>query len=246
MKPKISYVVCAVQRSGSSLLCEALKNTGLAGVPEEYFLYHENDGNWEDGEWAKRYDVKTRQGFLDLVLEKGSSENGVFGTKLMWNYFPRVLQAFAELPDHQSLTPFSLMAAMLGDPQYIWIVRRDKVRQAVSWAIAAQSGLYASWHGSIEDHLDKLAFDFDFISGLRRLIHEGENGWQDYFDSTNVIPYKVYYEDFIEDYEGAALEILDFLGVEYPYDLQFSERTLERQATRINDQWVEKYRKLDR
>jgi LPS sulfotransferase NodH len=38
MKPHISYVICAVQRSGSFLLCEALENTGLAGNPEEYFL----------------------------------------------------------------------------------------------------------------------------------------------------------------------------------------------------------------
>src|SRR6267142_4337583 len=32
-----SYLVCATPRSGSTLLCEALSNTGLAGRPEEYF-----------------------------------------------------------------------------------------------------------------------------------------------------------------------------------------------------------------
>ena len=32
-----SYLICATQRSGSYLLCEALKNTGIAGKPEEYF-----------------------------------------------------------------------------------------------------------------------------------------------------------------------------------------------------------------
>ena len=33
----ISYLVCATQRSGSTLLCELLKGTEVAGVPDEYF-----------------------------------------------------------------------------------------------------------------------------------------------------------------------------------------------------------------
>ena len=37
MRPHSSYIVCATQRSGSTLLCEILKNTYLAGYPEEYF-----------------------------------------------------------------------------------------------------------------------------------------------------------------------------------------------------------------
>ncbi|HKF37998.1 MAG TPA: Stf0 family sulfotransferase, partial [Ktedonobacteraceae bacterium] len=32
-----SYLTCATPRSGSTLLCEALSNTGLAGYPKEYF-----------------------------------------------------------------------------------------------------------------------------------------------------------------------------------------------------------------
>jgi LPS sulfotransferase NodH len=31
MQPHISYLICATNRSGSFLLCEALKNTSLAG-----------------------------------------------------------------------------------------------------------------------------------------------------------------------------------------------------------------------
>src|SRR5919204_6001172 len=35
--PSRSYLICATPRSGSTLLCEALKSTGVAGVPDEYF-----------------------------------------------------------------------------------------------------------------------------------------------------------------------------------------------------------------
>ena len=37
MPPLRSYLVCATPRSGSTLLCHLLSQTGLAGRPEEYF-----------------------------------------------------------------------------------------------------------------------------------------------------------------------------------------------------------------
>src|SRR3712207_7978474 len=37
MVPKRSYLVCATPRSGSTLLCHLLEQTGVAGRPEEYF-----------------------------------------------------------------------------------------------------------------------------------------------------------------------------------------------------------------
>jgi LPS sulfotransferase NodH len=53
MRPHTSYLVCATPRSGSFLLCEALKNTALAGQPEEYF--------WRDDEpaWKERWGYQT-------------------------------------------------------------------------------------------------------------------------------------------------------------------------------------------
>jgi trehalose 2-sulfotransferase len=36
--PKVSYLVCASQRSGTELLCRCLAATGVAGCPQEYFL----------------------------------------------------------------------------------------------------------------------------------------------------------------------------------------------------------------
>ena len=37
MMPDRSYLVCATPRSGSTLVCQALRETGVAGRPEEYF-----------------------------------------------------------------------------------------------------------------------------------------------------------------------------------------------------------------
>lgn len=44
MEPGLSYLICATPRSGSTLLCEALTNTGIAGRPEEHFQMLEKTG----------------------------------------------------------------------------------------------------------------------------------------------------------------------------------------------------------
>ncbi len=118
MKPHTSYVICAVQRSGSFLLCEALKNTSLAGFPEEYFL---NGEGWEDGEWARKNGVTTRSDYLRLVFDTGTSPNGVFGTKIMWNYFPLVLERLKELPEYRGWNAPQLMVDLFPNLHYIWI-----------------------------------------------------------------------------------------------------------------------------
>ena len=238
MKPQISYVICAVQRSGSFLLCEALKNTGLAGFPEEYFLRGEG---WEDNEWARQHGVSSRRDYLDLVFEQGTSSNGVFGTKIMWNDFHRMLKSLQQLAEYKDLAPPELMASLFPKVHYIWIVRRDKVRQAVSWAKAGQTDVYAWTKG--ENPLPKREpfFDFEFIDRLHQLIVEGEAGWQSFFEACGVQPFRVEYEELVEAYESTALRILDYLNIPYPRNLVFGERKLQKQADDLSEAWVQRY-----
>lgn len=238
MEPKLCYVICAIQRSGSFLLCEALKNTGLAGVPEEYFLPEEG---WENGVWALQNGVRSRRDYLRLVFEKGTTPNGVFGTKVMWNYFPTMRRKLHELPEYKGRRPCQLMSTLFPNLHYIWIVRRDKVRQAVSWAKAAQTNVYA-WHtGETPAVAQEPTFDFTFIDNLHRLVLEGEAGWQNFFDRCGVQPFRVVYEDLVEAYEQTALDILEHLNIPHPENVVFRERRLQKQSDALNDAWVEMY-----
>ena len=238
MRPQISYVICAVQRSGSFLLCEALKNTGLAGFPEQYFLHGEG---WEDNEWARQHGVISRRDYLNLVFEQGTSSNRVFGTKIMWNDFHKMLKSLQQLTEHKDLDAPELMASLFPNIHYIWIVRRDKIRQAVSWAKAGQTDVHAWPKGETPVSKREPAFDFEFIDLLYSLIVEGEAGWQSFFEACEVQPFKVEYEELVEAYEPTAIRILDYLIVSYPKNLVFGERSLQKQADALNEEWVQKY-----
>jgi LPS sulfotransferase NodH len=88
VKPSTSYLVCASQRSGTTLLCRALADTGVAGRPDEYFLAvderdHPEWRGWEHGPFGRAHQARDREHYLDIVSDLGSTPNGVFGAKLM-------------------------------------------------------------------------------------------------------------------------------------------------------------------
>src|SRR5436305_8087316 len=140
--PERSYVVCGTQRSGTTLLCWALGDTGVLGHPGEYFI----DGDpssfppgwtfWEDGPIAQEHGVTSRQEFVELVYRLGTTDNGVFGVKLMWNNLPWVARRLQALPQFQGLDLADLLTAVFPRLHVVQVVRRDRVAQAISWAKA--------------------------------------------------------------------------------------------------------------
>ena len=180
------------------------------------------------------------------VLVRGSTPNDVFGLKLMWNYFGDVVTRLRELPGCEGLEPHEVLPAVFPAMRYVWIMRTNKVRQAVSWAIAAQTNIYAAFQLEERDVAREPAFDFRLIDNLHGLVLKGEAGWKRYFESAGVEPLLVEYEKLAADYEGTALAVLRHIGVEPPDPLFTGEPRMSRQATALNDEWVHRYMEMKR
>ncbi|MFT4086616.1 MAG: Stf0 family sulfotransferase, partial [Gordonia sp. (in: high G+C Gram-positive bacteria)] len=61
-----SYLVCASQRSGSTLLVESLAATGVAGRPREFFQYFASSSlSPQPREWFAGVDDPDLLGLLD-------------------------------------------------------------------------------------------------------------------------------------------------------------------------------------
>jgi LPS sulfotransferase NodH len=236
-----SYWVCATTRSGSSLLCEALRNTGLAGNPEEYF--HKDD---ESG-WFQRFGAATFAEYLPALFAQTSTPNGVFGAKktMGGGYFAHFVANLRKLPQARAeMSVPELVHTAFPDLRYIWITRRNKVRQAVSWWKAVQTDQWAKFSGDSPPPDQVLEFKFDAIDHLVQEAVMREASWQEYFAACDVKPYVVVYEDFVGAYEETARAILDFLAITAPDGLVFGERRLQKQADSLSDEWVRRYRDL--
>ena len=73
-----SYIICSIGRSGSTLLASTFGNLGNCGNPEEYF--HENRVQ----NLMENNDVSGFRNYLEEILGKGVTDNGVFGMKMHW------------------------------------------------------------------------------------------------------------------------------------------------------------------
>ena len=113
------------------MLSWALADTDVLGRPGEYFL----DGDpsqfapgwtfWEDGPLAKEHGVSDRRRYLELVYRVGTTPNGVFGLKLMWNNLPWVTERFNALPEFAGTSVAEWFPLVFPDLRPVHIVRRD-------------------------------------------------------------------------------------------------------------------------
>jgi LPS sulfotransferase NodH len=75
MQPHQSFRIWFTQRSGSTLLCQGLTDTGWRANPESFF-------NLPVGETLQdKYGVHSYPDFREKLWELGTSPNGVFGIK---------------------------------------------------------------------------------------------------------------------------------------------------------------------
>lgn len=166
MRPTCSYLICATPRSGSTLLCEALTNTGVAGYPKEYFEALKTTGlpmrpkdyfttlnnptftelleDFSQNHHASAISTLVKQldyaDYLAHVLQDGTTANGVFGAKVMWGYLGDFISNLRAIPAYKELSVPGLFSTAFPNLHYIRIMRKDKVSQAVSLWKAIQTG----------------------------------------------------------------------------------------------------------
>ncbi len=264
MRPHTSYLVCATQRSGSTLLCELLKNTHLVGYPEEYFDALRSTGvpqrpleyftGVTDEALMKIFQGRTHpdeeqrqpppsisfESYVDTIFEKCTTTNGVFGTKVMWNYFPDFVSKLRDIPRYHDLPTSAILATLFPNLHYIFVTRRDKLGQAISlwkglqtWTWRAEDGEKKTSH--------ELIFHFGAIDHLVRVLENNEQRWQRFFAHYRIRPLHILFEDLIISKEETAREVLRFIGISIPPDAELASPYMQRQADELTAAWIQQY-----
>jgi len=239
MQPHTSYLVCGTPRSGSSLLCEALTNTGIAGRPEEYF----QPAN--EIIWKERWGTSTCAEYLSRAIAQCTTPNGVFGVKMMWGYFDHFLHTVHQMPDYKKrkMPVHSMLQAIFPNLHYIWIKRRDTVRQAVSQAKAIQTKQWVV-RGENSRPARKPEFSFMQIDFMVQEIQVHNAAWRRFFTEHHIQPLVIVYEDFVSRYEETVREALQHLGLPGTEALAVAPVSMKKQADEQSEQWVQHYLRL--
>lgn len=232
-----SYVIASVQRSGTHLLCTLLRSTGVAGLPAEHFLAKPGE-TWE-GRWRS----PSRLAYVERVLRENTTPNGVFGTIIMWSYFERMRGMLREISKFEHLDGAELLRTVLHEPKYIWLRRRNRVEQAVSWAIASQTGVWAKKKGEKPQARGVPRFDFKVIDEWCKRIAEHDAAWANYFRENEIEPLTLFYEDVVANNRAAVERVLEFLRVPLPAGMEIVSSGLEKQANKLSARWTAAYLK---
>jgi trehalose 2-sulfotransferase len=263
--PERAYVVCSTQRSGSTYLCSLLAGTGVAGNPQEFFeamaetgvppqprfflaglpragVEVRDDRRATDGpEYSDLTVVDGWRQHLERTYRLGTTDNGVFSTKLMWNQLPEMQWHASALPQLAGLEGLALLEALFGRPSYVWVRRRDTVRQAISLWRALQSGAWRRERPSDDTGTTQLRYSFDAIEHLRRRMDTDDRSWGRFFAASGIDPLELNYEDDVSPDPGRAVRrVLSHVGVELPAQWQPSTSLL-RQSDDLNDVWRAAY-----
>ena len=239
-----TYIICATPRSGSHLLAEALQVTGLAGTPDEYFITNrQGQLQNEQGNIAELYGKKSLEAFHQLVLSLGSTPNGAFGIIFQWDYLHHIFRNFRSLPQYANLDNKALLDALFNNPKYIWLQRRDKLGQAISWIKAQQTGVWRIEGARRKNQQEKpeLRYDYFLIEQNIKRFENAEKAWATFFQTNQIEPFEVVYEDLAKNFEQTSFALLDFLNIDHPETIHFKERKLKKQADTINEEWTKTF-----
>jgi LPS sulfotransferase NodH len=236
--PRRCYVVCTIPRSGSNLLTDGLRDTRRAGMPKQFFL-----PKTESGYAAElRIDpVADYAAYVRAIVNTKITRNEVFGFKLMSWYLDDFLARLREARGFGNSTTSDLELLRSAFPRlcFLRIVRRHKLRQALSTARALQTGLWKVQKG--KSILREPEFDPDLIEQSLREAERQERIWDDFFRRIGIEPLKVEYEKLCQEYERTIRVVLNFLRIKLPANALIGPPATTRQADEISRVWEERF-----
>jgi len=216
------YVVCATPRSGSNFLCQLLASTGALGVPREYFNVV-GRRKYDDPDYPEDALDQLRQ-----VLVTGATANGVYGVKIHpFQLAPLAgrIDVFADLPNAKAL----------------WIRRRDRLGQALSWARAQQTGQHRA-----DDPVEgEATYAPEPIERCRTLLEDQDTFWAERLASGGVPTLELFYEDLAEAPQAQVDRVAAFVGVPGPLRVDPAAVTVRVQRDAVTEEWRAKPRSTD-
>lgn len=197
LDPKLTYIIAITPRSGSSYLCDLIKQTHMLGSPDE-FLNQKFIPSI-----LKKVPATNADDYLKNIFKKFQSENGVSGLKVSWFQFNNFYNTLKE-------------PAVFKQFKFIYLMRRDLYLQSVSLYKATESGVF---HTNVEHgeeaklKLNNLEYNYVKLEEWYKHIIAQESGWRHFFLSSNIIPLCITYEEIEENIDEAINRIFNYLNI---------------------------------
>jgi len=189
-----SVLLASTFRSGSTYVAELLRHNGIVGMSLEKF-----NTIWKT---VHASDSAFRKAIEEIAA---TQQDGLFAAKIMWPHRSDLARAM-----RLERTDSAVLADSFPAAKWLWVKRRDKVRQAISFWRARQSGRWHVFDGSEEPRLN---YDYDEIRECYREMVTHDVAWEDFFAEAGIVPHVIEYENFSTNLVVQLRKVLRFLDV---------------------------------
>ncbi len=230
-KPTVSYGILTLPRSGSTFLCHLLTATEVAGYPIEHLRV--------PAFTLAKYCNFDHIRLLRTLFTHRISLNGVFGTKFISHF----------LQDFETLET-GLEKIFSSFDKYIYLLRKDKLAQAISILLAEKTEVWHIDNQNImlnyQDELESIVIDDELLDEVnQKLYFIGQQ--QEYIDKVlktyQISPLVIEYENLVEDVEDNIQKILDYLEIStLPGTIKNLEYTIKKMGSDLSLKIAEAYR----
>jgi trehalose 2-sulfotransferase len=216
-KPNKILVIASTGRCGSHMLGHALYNTNSFGFPLEYA----NRGNL--ARWQQRFATDNFAKVMTAIQQHRTSENGVFSIKVHYNH----LQQFGGFGHFKSMFP---------NAKYILLSRHDVLKQAVSLAIANQTGVWIAGQQPVNEHP---VYNAEEITYCLRQTIQFNASWRFILAASGVDYIEMEFNEIKRDLAGSIAKIAEFVGTEV--STIPDKQATEKQSNALNIEWTRRF-----
>jgi trehalose 2-sulfotransferase len=215
-----TLIIASTPRSGSHMLGHALAATGRMGVPYEYC----HQANL--AEWQKRLHCDDLRSTLQAIMRRRTTPNGIFAIKA--HYSQAGILGGAE----------ALLSAF-PDPHIVHIRRADVLRQAISFSIAMQTGV---WIDEQEPVSATVRYDARAITTCLRDIATQNACWTTALRASGLPTMTLEYDAVCDDLPATLRRVAAFLEIDLPRDvLPATAPTRPQAVTGRTEQWIARF-----
>ena len=197
------------------MICADMAATGVLGNPREHFI------NWapsrQDIDWKER---------LNTTI-KNQTKKEVFSVKVMSSQIMNVDECLNKSTEHRKdYSVFNSFYNTFKDAYWIYLKRNNTLRQAISRAMAGQTGIYHAVQSDKDqpfpgtnfstykkDYNDNIEVRHQFIKKATEKINQENLIIEIFFEKNKITPLRINYEDYCNNPKEYIGTILNDLGI---------------------------------
>ncbi|TIX50423.1 Stf0 family sulfotransferase [Alteraurantiacibacter aquimixticola] len=215
--PTKTLIIASTPRTGGHMLGHSMAATGAMGVPYEYC----QPGNF--AHWRELTGKQEPADVLRAIMARRTSRNGVFSIKLHYDQM-------AVLGGPEAL--FELFP----DPHFLHICRANILKQAISMAVARQTGM---WISGQEGNAVEPRYSYNSIRSSLDHIAFQTAAWEDFFAARDILPLRVEFNQVAFSLPDTLMRIASFADIGKFAPVAAPPTT--KQSSSRNDEWAERF-----